>query len=254
MKTKKTTPVFSSDNVLNFTFPKTWQELTQRQLKNVLVFLSAYSARNAIVRVTCYFANLIIVRKLEYGSYLCTLVTDEGHYPITISTEEFTAMCDSLEWILEPGSVPVLLEEYEGCKSINHLLRDIPFETFIMLDNLYQGYLMSRNKEAVVRMANYIFEGNTEITTLQPYMLFGIVQWFTQIKALFATEFPNFFRPIEGAPGTSVKEAMNAQIRALTGGDVTKEKDVLAIDTWRALTELDAKAREAEDFKKSIKK
>ncbi len=254
MKTKKTTPVFSSDNVLNFTFPKAWQELTQRQLKTVLIFLSAYSATNALVRIVCYFANIIIVRKLESGLYLCILVTDRGHHSITISTEEFTAMCDSIEWILEPGSVPVLLEDYEGCKSINHLLRDVPFETFIMLDNLYQGYLMSRNREAIVRMANYIFEGNHDITALQPYMLFGIVQWFTQIKALFAAEFPNFFQPMESASSTSVKDAMNAQIRALTGGDITKEKDVLAIDTWRALTELDAKAREAEEFKKSIKK
>lgn len=35
--------------------------------------------------------------------------------------------------------------------------------------------------------------------------------------------------------------AMNAQIRALTGGDVTKERAVLQMDCWRALTELDAK-------------
>ena len=33
---------------------------------------------------------------------------------------------------------------------------------------------------------------------------------------------------------------MNAQIRALTKGDVTKESEVLALDTWRALTELNA--------------
>ena len=33
---------------------------------------------------------------------------------------------------------------------------------------------------------------------------------------------------------------MNAQIRALTKGDVTKEKEILALDTWRALTELNA--------------
>lgn len=41
---------------------------------------------------------------------------------------------------------------------------------------------------------------------------------------------------------------MNAQIRALTKGDITKEKEVLHLDTWRALTELDALAKEAEEF------
>jgi hypothetical protein len=42
--------------------------------------------------------------------------------------------------------------------------------------------------------------------------------------------------------------AVNAQIRALTKGDVTKEKEVLALDTWRALTELDALAREYQEI------
>ena len=86
----------------------------------------------------------------------------------------------------------------------------------------------------------------------QPYELFSIVQWYTQLKALFVKEFSNFFKRVDGGTTPSVRDAMNAQIRALTGGDVTKEEQILAIDTWRALTELDAKALEAEEFKKSM--
>ena len=41
---------------------------------------------------------------------------------------------------------------------------------------------------------------------------------------------------------------MNAQIRALTGGDITKEKEVMSMDCWRALTELNEKAREQQEF------
>ena len=40
------------------------------------------------------------------------------------------------------------------------------------------------------------------------------------------------------------------QIRALTKGDITKEKEIFEMDTWRALTELDAQAQEYEDLKK----
>ena len=43
---------------------------------------------------------------------------------------------------------------------------------------------------------------------------------------------------------------MNAQVRALTDGDVTKEQQVFDTDCWRALTELDQKAREAEEYRK----
>ena len=43
---------------------------------------------------------------------------------------------------------------------------------------------------------------------------------------------------------------MNAQIRALTKGDVTKEKEILAMDCWRALTELDAQAQEYQELQR----
>ena len=41
---------------------------------------------------------------------------------------------------------------------------------------------------------------------------------------------------------------MNAQIRALTKGDITKEAEVLKMDVWRALTELDAIAYENQEL------
>lgn len=43
---------------------------------------------------------------------------------------------------------------------------------------------------------------------------------------------------------------MNAEIRALTGGDITKLEAVLSADTLDALTELNAKAREAREIEK----
>ena len=47
-----------------------------------------------------------------------------------------------------------------------------------------------------------------------------------------------------------LQESMDAQIRALTKGDVTKEAEVLQLDTWRALTELNAQAKEYEELRK----
>lgn len=47
---------------------------------------------------------------------------------------------------------------------------------------------------------------------------------------------------------------MNAQIRALTKGDVTKEAEVFALDTHRALTELNAQAREYKQLNSQLNK
>ena len=93
----------------------------------------------------------------------------------------------------------------------------------------------------------------------------NIFFWWTSLKAFFAKQFPNFFVPASAPKdgnllgntksiGAQLQESMNAQIRALTKGDITKEKEVLAMDTWRALTELDALAREAEEWKRKYGK
>ena len=74
--------------------------------------------------------------------------------------------------------------------------------------------------------------------------------------------FPDFYQPTsedtqnllgsERAIGTVLQEAMDAQIRALTKGDITKETEILAMDTWRALTELNAQAKEYKQINEKI--
>lgn len=264
MKTKKMTPASSLDKELNFTFPKSWAELTQKQLKAVLVFLSTYPATTALVRITCYFTNLVILKKVGNGQFRCRLATPSGVHTIVVSSVEVAAMTEALEWVLQPGDTPVLLEELYGRRSVDVELHGVDFETYIALENLYQGYLMSNDEKAVCEMANLIYPLDVKddgdwnrvgnITELKPYELFSICQWFTQVKALFAKSFPNFFRPASGSSECSMVDIMNAEILALTGGDITKEDEVLRKDTWRALTYLDAKAKEAEEFRKSMNK
>lgn len=51
-----------------------------------------------------------------------------------------------------------------------------------------------------------------------------------------------------------MRELMLAEIRALTGGDVTKNEAVLHADTMDALAELNAKAREAREMNEHLNK
>ena len=81
----------------------------------------------------------------------------------------------------------------------------------------------------------------------------GVFLWFMWIKDNFSKSFPHLFKPASEEGDYDMTEAMNAQIRALTGGDITKEKQIEKSDVWRALTELDAKAREAEELNDKLK-
>ena len=86
-----------------------------------------------------------------------------------------------------------------------------------------------------------------------------------ELEKYIYCDIPHFLQPAasvssenlleQGAPlGQRLQEAMNAQIRALTKGDITKEKQVLSMDTWRALAELDAQAKEYEELKRQYGK
>ena len=89
------------------------------------------------------------------------------------------------------------------------------------------------------------------VTVIDDAELTNCIMWFSYVKKQFSQLFRHFFKPApSGGKNVDWLEQMNAQIRALTDGDITKEDAVLEKDCWRALTELDAKAHEAEKFRK----
>ena len=139
----------------------------------------------------------------------------------------------------------------------------VEFEKYIYCDNLYQGYLSTQKQELLNEMAGILYNAPGIKTNAAEKL--STFYWFASLKELFSRTFPSFLRPAgsmtsenlleQGAPlGRRLQEAMNAQIRALTKGDITKEREVLSMDTWRALAELDAQAKEYEELKKQYGK
>ena len=65
---------------------------------------------------------------------------------------------------------------------------------------------------------------------IKEYELVSVFLWWGSIKLYFASLFSHFFQPFQQRTDADQPElpdlmgAMNAQIRALTGGDVTKRK------------------------------
>ena len=135
-------------------------------------------------------------------------------------------------------------------------LQDVSFEDYLCLDNLYQGYLQTERKALLWDMAKILYR--YKYIRLNAAEEISIFYWFTSVKKMFANMFRHFYKVVDGseavAPsGQQLQDAMNTQIRALTGGDITKEREVLAMDCWRALVELEAKAKDYDELKKISK-
>ncbi len=261
MRTKEKTRVSFSDDGLGIdvTMPRGWEELSQEELRRVYAVAASVDRDTATRRLAVFRALTGAVVERQYdGRFLTRFKSGKRTRRAWVSPDDLAEQLECLAWIDDPGSVPVRLERWStprSPKAVDAALHGVPFGDYLRLENLYQGFLVSRNPEAVLAMAGLLYPGLVPRKVPTDAQILNILSWMMQVKALFARSFPNFFKPAAGgASAPSMLEVMNNEIRALTGGDVTKEEVIFQTDCWRALTELDFKAREAEEFNRQMAK
>lgn len=181
----------------------------------------------------------------------------------------------ALDWLRTLPAYPIRLQRIGSLRAIPADFQGVPFETFIVCDNLNQCYISTQNELLLDEMAKFLYSRKFRVESLElrkglrqllpspilrltPADRISVFYWFASLKAMLSRQFHNFLQPVpqdnanlldsDKSQYEILTAAVNAQIRALTKGDVTKEKQVLALDTWRALTELDALAREYQEM------
>lgn len=238
---------------VNLIVPRSWEELSQEQLKYYFFVLTmCRSAAEVKTYCLCRWSGLEVLYPYGEG-FMCRHEQRE----FVLQPLQVAAAIQSLDWTDTLPTRPVRLERIGKYQALPADFQEVPFETFIICDNLYQGYLSAKEDALLDDLARVLYQS----AKVRPDAAerIGVFYWFASLKEMFARQFKHFFQPLSAQSdgnmfnqGRSQYEiiyhAVNAQIRALTKGDVTKEKEVLAIDTWRALTELDALAKEYEDF------
>ena len=240
---------------VNLEVPKSWEELSQEQLKYYYFVLTmCQSAAEVKTYCLCRWSGLEVLYPFGTG-FMCR---HDGR-EFLLKPQQVAAAIQSLDWTDTLPSRPVRLERIGKYRALSADFQEVPFETFIICDNLYQGYLSAKEDALLDDLARVLYQSAK--VKPDPAERVGVFYWFASLKEMFARQFIHFFQPLTAQSdgnmfdqGKSQYEiiyhAVNTQIRALTKGDVTKEKEVLAIDTWRALTELNALAKEYDDFNK----
>lgn len=171
-----------------------------------------------------------------------------------VSPEAVAEALPLLDWLDELPSGPVRPAKLYGREAVHPLLHGVTFRDYLSVENYYQGYLMSYEPEALQEVAKILYPGTTR--KLSPTAHHLLLLWLAGLKQAYKNLFPDLFSAAPAADGSEpdLRGIMNAEIRALTGGDITKLEAVLTADTIDALTELDAKAREARELEKLNKR
>lgn len=244
------------EGVLQLSCPRSWSEMTQEQLRYALHVIGCgmYSSVEGRTLMLLRFTGIKVLRK-SLGSWACAIrVNEEGkkkarrHF-FSLQSWQVQDMIRQLEYVDSYKTMNVRLESVQGFKAVDALLHGVRFWDYLNMEKYYQGYLATKQVKYALGLAQLLYPGG--VIDIDDAELTGCTMWFSYVKLQLSEFFSHFFKPVpEGGKTVNWLEQMNAQIRALTDGDITKEQAVYDKDCWRALTELDAKAREAEEFRK----
>ena len=235
---------------INFILPDGWHELSDKQLRYVFQLLAGeFSADEIKTLCLLRWSDTKVIGKQSSGAFLLR----KGKMLFEATPLTIAELLPALAWLDSVPHQPVRISRINRRSALPADFSEVPFETFIICDNLYQGYLATQDDALLDQLGSTLY--GKEIL-FKPYERISIFYWFASLKNWMALKYSDFFQPAEsanggnllGSPSLSVEAAMNAQIRALTKGDVTKESLVLALDTHRALTELNAQAREYKEL------
>ena len=247
--------------VFNISLPTSWAELTEKQL-HMTYNLFARDLSAAEVKTLCLMKwnGLKVLSQLPDKRFLIK----RGKEVVPLSTRQIQQATSVLDFLDSFAPMPVRISRIGKYRALPADFEKVPFEQYLYVDNLFQGYLNTQSDELLQQMAQVLY-GRDHIKPSKAHLV-GIFYWMASLKQYFAGQFSNFYKPASSNSGGNLlgsgqpdvyrqlRESTNAMIRALTGGDITKEAAIMKMDTWRALTELDAKAREAEELRKVTKK
>ena len=267
-------PTSLADGSIDLYAPTSWRKMTQRQLRYVLFLLSLFEDMTVVktymlVRLGGFHVEGDTCRltREQPNGYRCWYRPAwwKPRRWFTLERSQVENMIRQFDFLDPFDGMDVRLERIRGCRAVDDILDHYPFGDYLMAEQYYQLAVSSGKPEMVEKLATYLYvrtrrygflwlkekDVHPKRLSLSPAEQMGTLRWFAHVKSYFAERWPHFFRRVDA----DIEEldidligAMDAQIRALTEGDITKEEIIKKLPCWRALTELNEKAREAKEF------
>ena len=257
-------PTFLADGSVDLYAPTSWAKMTQQQLRYVLTLLTIFDDLTVVktymlIRLAGInlVGNTIRIAQNQPESFRCWFRPRwwKPRRWFTLETWQVQSMIQQFDFIDPFDGMDVRLERIHGCRAVDDILDHYPFGDYLMAEQYYQLSVSSGKPEMIDKLATYLYVKRNgkhpKRLSLSPAEQMGTLRWFAHVKSVFAERWPYFFRRVNAdieEMDIDLMGAMDAQIRALTEGDITKEETIKQLPCWRALTELNQKAREAKEF------
>jgi len=245
---------------IDLAVPQGWHELSDKQLRYAFELIAKGFTSDEIKTLCLFRWSGLSVRHHHNAEFICRL----GKRTFRLTALQIAECLPALDWLDTIPPQPVCISRIGRYRPFAADFSEVAFEKFIICDNLYQGYLATQCDDLLDQLASSLYNHNLSPHNLSPAHRVSVFYWFASVKDLFARQFPNFFQTASQPEnllggnrlpyGAQIQQAVNTMIRALTKGDITKEREILSLDTHRALTELDAQAREYKELNEKLPK
>lgn len=255
---------------IDLAVPQGWHELSDKQLRYAFELIAKGFTSDEIKTLCLFRWSGLSVRHRHNAEFSAGAERQAGYIcrlrkqTFRLTALQIAEVLPALDWLDTIPPKPVCISRIGRYRPFAADFSEVAFEKFIICDNLYQGYLATQRDDLLDQLASILYNHNLSPHNLSPAHRVSVFYWFASVKDLFARQYSNFFQPsaqpenlLGGSrlpTGAQIQQSVNAMIRALTKGDITKEREILSLDTHRALTELDAQAKEYRELNEKMPK
>lgn len=260
MKTNKRIQHSLVANVLNISVPTSWSQLSDSDKMYAFGLLSNRNYTKEQLYMLCLvrFAQLRVVSEDDYGWNLSVRVGRFKRKTISLKLWELHFYLKNLSFITDDPEECSPVHEIKKLKAVDSLFRHVPFNDYLAAENFYQGFMFEKTTSHLIGLARILYRkknGSKTKINFNEKELYACFYWWYSLKSVYSVRFPYFFSRVESTEGEEVEmpdmvALVTAEVRALTGGDITKNPQVFLSDTYQALTELNQKAREVAELTK----
>ena len=166
----------------NITLPTSWAELSDKQL-HMVYSLFARDLSSSEVKTLCLMKwnKLTVLGQMPDKRFLIK----RGKEPeVALSTRQIQQATSVLDYLDSFAPMPVRISKIGRHKAIAADFEKVPFEQYLYVENLFQGYLNTQSNELLLQMAQVLYA--SDHVKPDKAHLVGIFYWMASLKQYFA--------------------------------------------------------------------
>lgn len=254
---------------VNITLPKSWKELTEKQLLYISALMIDDNTLTEI-QSKCFFhfGKIKVLKAVDPERWLCKIKQGKfilQEYEVLFFSKKLSFLTSGIN---EVDPLPRL----RGQKHIQPQFKGVSFRQWFNAENYYQAYLYTKDEYYLNCLCTVIYcrtdkfdiskidKWSKKFRKLSIIKRFTVFIYYSGLKDRLSKEFKYFFQRLnnvstqESSPPPNMREYLDNMLQALNLGDITKNEQLLERDVWDAFAMLDKISKENQEIQNRLNK